>query len=194
MGRFLVGSRPETDKVALRRIMRRRRRALSAAEPGAAYRAALILPLAAMPAAEVVSGYHPIGSELDPGPLLARFAANGARIVFPITVSLEAPLTFLAGAGGNDQIADPAATWGPGGEAFLPGIVIAPLLAFDRQGGRLGQGAGAYDRTIACLRAQGSVFVLGLAYADQEVPRVPIEPLDEPLDAILTERSYIAVQ
>jgi 5-formyltetrahydrofolate cyclo-ligase len=193
MARTLVGHRPETDKVALRRIMRRRRRAMSAAEPDAANVAALMLPLAAIPGAEIVSGYHPIGSELDPGPLLARFAENGARIVFPVTLSPETPLAFLEHLGGSEQIPGCVDLRAPSAEGLVPDIIIAPLLAFDRQGGRLGQGAGAYDRTIACLRAQGPVFVLGLAYAGQEVPCVPTEPLDQPLDAILTERGYIAV-
>jgi 5-formyltetrahydrofolate cyclo-ligase len=62
-----------------------------------------------------------------------------------------------------------------------------PLLAFDAHGGRLGQGGGYYDRTIAQLRAGGPVFVLGLAYAGQEVERLPAETHDQPLDAVLTE-------
>jgi 5-formyltetrahydrofolate cyclo-ligase len=71
--------------------------------------------------------------------------------------------------------------------------VIAPVLAFDRAGQRLGQGAGHYDRTLANLRALRPVFVLGLAYAGQEVEALPAEPHDERLDAILTETAYIEV-
>ena len=70
-------------------------------------------------------------------------------------------------------------------------MVIAPLLAFDRGGGRLGQGGGLYDRTLEALRVQGRVFVVGLAYAGQEVAEVPSEPHDQKLDAILTETGYI---
>jgi 5-formyltetrahydrofolate cyclo-ligase len=71
--------------------------------------------------------------------------------------------------------------------------VICPLLAFDRRGGRLGQGGGFYDRTLANLRACKPVFALGLAYAGQEVDGLLIEPHDERLDAILTEKGYIEV-
>ncbi|HEY9233988.1 MAG TPA: 5-formyltetrahydrofolate cyclo-ligase, partial [Phenylobacterium sp.] len=71
------------------------------------------------------------------------------------------------------------------------GLVICPLLAFDRRGARLGQGGGHYDRTIEALRAEGPVFVLGLAYAGQEVEGLPAEPHDQRLDAILTESGYI---
>ena len=70
-------------------------------------------------------------------------------------------------------------------------MVIAPLLAFDRGGGRLGQGGGHYDRTLEALRVQGRVFVVGLAYAGQEVAEVPSQPHDQKLDAILTETGYI---
>jgi 5-formyltetrahydrofolate cyclo-ligase len=79
------------------------------------------------------------------------------------------------------------------GEAVAPDLVIAPLLAFDRKGGRLGQGAGHYDRTLANLRALKPVFVLGLGYAGQEVAEIPLEAHDQRLDAILTETEYIEV-
>ena len=71
-----------------------------------------------------------------------------------------------------------------------PDLVIAPLLAFDRFGGRLGLGAGYYDRTLEALRAHGPVFVVGLAFAGQEVARVPCDIHDQRLDAILTEKAY----
>ncbi|HEY9216874.1 MAG TPA: 5-formyltetrahydrofolate cyclo-ligase, partial [Phenylobacterium sp.] len=72
-----------------------------------------------------------------------------------------------------------------------PDLVLAPLLAFDRRGHRLGQGAGHYDRTLANLRAAKPVWVVGLAYAGQEVEEIPAEPHDQRLDAILTETGYI---
>ena len=67
-------------------------------------------------------------------------------------------------------------------------------MAFDRTGARLGQGAGHYDRTLENLRKGGRVFVLGLAFAEQEVARIPAEPHDQRLDAILTETGYIEVR
>jgi 5-formyltetrahydrofolate cyclo-ligase len=78
--------------------------------------------------------------------------------------------------------------------ALSPDLILAPLLAFDRRGGRLGQGGGSYDRTLATLRAAGEVFVIGLAFAGQEIDRVPTEPHDQGLDAILTELAYILPQ
>jgi 5-formyltetrahydrofolate cyclo-ligase len=72
--------------------------------------------------------------------------------------------------------------------------MITPLLGFDRRGGRIGQGGGHYDRTLAALRAHRPIFALGLAYAGQEVARAPNEPHDQRLDAMLTEIAYIEVE
>uniref|UniRef100_UPI002FDA872F 5-formyltetrahydrofolate cyclo-ligase n=1 Tax=Phenylobacterium sp. TaxID=1871053 RepID=UPI002FDA872F len=54
-----------------------------------------------------------------------------------------------------------------------------------------GQGGGTYDRTIAALKAQGPLFLLGYAYAGQEIDQVPLEPHDQPLDAVATEAGLI---
>ncbi len=75
----------------------------------------------------------------------------------------------------------------------LPHVVLTPLLAFDRAGRRLGQGGGHYDRTLAALKAEGEVIVVGLAYASQEMAEVPAGALDQLLDWIVTEREAIRV-
>ena len=72
-----------------------------------------------------------------------------------------------------------------------PEVLIVPLLAFDRQGYRLGYGGGYYDRTLERLRARHPVIAVGFAFAAQEVDAVPTEPTDEPLDLIVTETGVI---
>jgi len=183
------------DKSALRAELRRLRRRLQAETPDAAQRAAAGLPLERLPAFTSFAGYQPQGSELDPAPLMARLAATGAVRALPAAFGWEEPLEFRAWAPGAalepDAFGIPAPP--PEAEAVLPNVVIAPQLAFDRRGGRLGQGAGHYDRTLANLRRGRAVFVLGLAYAGQELAEIPMEPHDQRLDAILTETGYIAV-
>ena len=76
-------------------------------------------------------------------------------------------------------------------EPVVPDVVIVPMLAFDRNGHRLGYGGGFYDRTLAALRAQQDVFAVGLAYAAQELKGLPFEATDAPLDAIVTEREVL---
>jgi len=192
----MVATSPESAKTLLRTEMRARRHALAEQHPEACRRAAALLPLDKLPPFTVVSGYRPQGSEIDPGPVLRRLQEAGARVALPVAVGRDAPLVFRAFASGMKLVPDVFGIPSPGPEAdeLRPDLVIAPLVAFDRKGGRLGQGGGHYDRTIQNLKAAGAVFVLGLAYAGQEVARAPAEPHDERLDAILTETGYIEVR
>jgi 5-formyltetrahydrofolate cyclo-ligase len=59
-----------------------------------------------------------------------------------------------------------------------------PLVGWDRQGGRLGMGGGFYDRALAGIKGP---LLVGLAHAVQEVPQVPIDDWDVPLDFVVTE-------
>ena len=67
-------------------------------------------------------------------------------------------------------------------------VIVLPLVAFDRQGRRLGMGGGYYDRLLARRPSHGRPLCVGLAFAAQEVAAVPAGPLDARLDAIVTER------
>ena len=180
----------QAGKIDLRRVMRRLRRTLALTHPEAAEDAASHrIPVSG----QVVAAYHPIGSELDPAPLLARLLAEGWAIALPRADSQDALLTFHP-VGGDlapdafDILAPLAST-----RSLTPDLVIAPVLAFDRAGGRLGQGAGCYDRTIAALREAGPVSVIGLAYAGQEVACVPTDRHDQRLDGILTDKGLVEV-
>ena len=89
-----------------------------------------------------------------------------------------------------------AGVWGireplPQAPAVDPDIVLAPLLAFDRAGHRLGYGGGYYDLTIAQLRGRKTIVAVGVAFAAQEVFTVPVTPRDAALDLVLTERGVI---
>lgn len=182
-------------KKALRASLRTFRRDLASSLPHAAVHAAAKAPLGRLPVSGICAGYHPVGGELDPGPLMARLAGVGARLALPAVVTRDAPLQFRPWSPGQLLVPDelglpaPAADVGP----CRPDLVIVPLLAFDRCGGRLGQGGGYYDRTLARLKETGPVFVLGLAYSGQEVDCVPTEDTDQRLDAVLTERGFIGM-
>jgi 5-formyltetrahydrofolate cyclo-ligase len=69
-------------------------------------------------------------------------------------------------------------------------LVIAPLLAFDRSGGRLGFGGGYYDHFLAACSCPKA----GLAYSFQEVEKIPREPHDCSLDIIITEKEIVRVR
>ena len=73
-------------------------------------------------------------------------------------------------------------------------LVLVPLLGFDRRGNRLGAGAGYYDRSFEFLRAKprpAQPLLVGIGYHFQEVPELPAESWDVPLDFIATDRELI---
>lgn len=182
-------------KTAMRTEMRALRRGLAARTTDAAERAAALLPPDLL-TARVVAGYAPQGAEIDPAPLMRRFEAAGARIALPVSIAADAPLVFRAWTSAAERTPDAAGIPAPPphSERLEPELVIVPLLAFDRSGMRLGQGAGYFDRTLEALLRVRKVFTLGLAYAGQGVAQVPAEEHDRALDAILTEIEYIAVR
>jgi len=72
----------------------------------------------------------------------------------------------------------------------VPDLVLMPLLGFDDQGTRLGYGGGYYDRTLSVLPKKP--LLVGLAFAAQELPHIPREAHDIPLDMIVTENGMRA--
>ena len=141
----------------------------------------------------VVAGYRPIRGEIDPAPLMGAFAARGAKLCLPSARSGVA-LVFRAWSLGEPLMRGGFGVEEPDQHAPVvrPDLIILPMAGFDAAGHRLGYGAGHFDRTLEALRLSGTVFALGLCYADHEVARLPAEPHDQKLDAILTENGYRA--
>jgi len=177
------------QKTAIRAQMRALRRKLAFENPDAAEQAAAHLP--DLVTCAVYALYHPVGSELDP----SAIHLAGARRALPVVIAPDAPMVFRLHGPGHPLVPDALGIPAPaeGAAEVLPDVVFTPVLAFDRQGGRLGQGGGHYDRTIAALRAVKPVLVIGVAYAGQEVDEIPAEPHDQRLDAILTETGYAPI-
>ncbi len=144
----------------------------------------------------IVSGYSPMKSEFNPVPLMRKLADAGARLALPVTPKRGNPLIMRAWAFG-DELA--SGVWGirepkPEAPEVFPDIMLVPLAAFDRAGHRIGYGAGYYDRTIARIRAMKPVTTIGLAFAVQEIGKVPATPFDQQLDLVLTESEMIEIR
>lgn len=141
----------------------------------------------------VVSGYWPLGDEMDPRPLLAALRRAGCLIALPVTGPKRTPLTFRLWDEGTPLVPGRFGTLIPSEASppAAPDMALLPLLAFDRAGGRLGYGGGYYDRTLGALRQAKPIVAVGLAYAAQEVAAVPTGPFDRRLDGVVTEREVM---
>lgn len=136
----------------------------------------------------IVSGFMPIGDEIDVTGLMARLNAEGFTLCLPVIIQKGAPLEFRVWAPGDILeekkwgIREP----GPSAKVVQPDIVLAPLLAFDKDGYRLGYGGGFYDRSLAEISMTKPVVAIGVGYDAQEVPAVPCDQFDRKLDWMLT--------
>ena len=173
------------DKAACRkRAFAARKAAHGSGLDGAAQRRLLDL-LEGLPAGSVVGGYMPIRTEIDPRPVMAALHERGHVIGVPVIRGAGRPLVFSRWEPGSALVEGPFGAAVPAEERLVrPGLLIVPLVAFDRQGHRLGYGGGFYDRTFADL---GGPVGICLAYGAQELPDLPVEATDHPLDAVVTE-------
>ena len=182
------------QKTELRNATFAKRDAMLAEERqrGAETIAARPFPLRLAPGT-IVSGFMPLKSEINPLPLLKKLADAGAKLALPAIAGRGKPLTMRAYAFG-DEFA--RGQWGirepkPEQPEVFPDVLIVPLACFDRAGHRIGYGAGYYDMTIHRLRTMKKVVAVGIAFAAQEIAKVPATERDERLDLVLTEKDVI---
>lgn len=132
-----------------------------------------------------LAGYLPIRSEIDPVPVMA---AHGGPVGVPVIVGAGQALEFHRWTPDCALIEGPFRALIPvEAQPMVPRVLVVPLVGFDARGFRLGYGGGFYDRTLAGLRAAGPVLALGFAYGAQELPEVPTDAYDQPLDGVVTE-------
>ena len=182
-------------KRAMRREATARRRELAAPDDAGPLLIDNLLGAGAVPDGAPVSGFWPIGSEIDMAPVLRALAARGHAVALPVVVGRDRPLVFRAWREGDAMAEGPYGIREPLESApeIAPQVLLVPLLAFDRAGYRLGYGGGFYDRSLAMLREGGRAIAIGAAWAAQEVPAVPHDQHDQPLDWMLTERECFRI-
>ena len=175
------------DKAAARKAAFARRKA--AHDPARGAEAATRLLEVLRPhAGAVIAGYMPIRTEVSPLPAMMAMTGQ-ATLCVPVIQGAGLPLLFREWHPGAEMIDGPFGALVPAaGDFVTPDVLIVPMVAFDRQGGRLGYGGEFYDRTLEGLRAERPVFAIGFAYAAQEAEGLPMEPTDQPLDMIVTEQ------
>lgn len=194
------------DRRQLRRHFRALRRAIG---PGERRRAAHAVArrLAAeglLRSGSRIAVYLVHDGELDPAPILQAARLRGARIFLPVITRAAAgrmrfaPLDCPARAWRRNHfgILEPGAIPRLHRSATDLDLVLMPLVAFDREGHRLGMGGGFYDRALA-LRARRGQFrrpkLIGLAFDCQEADSLASASWDVPLDAIATETRLLRI-
>jgi 5-formyltetrahydrofolate cyclo-ligase len=176
-------------KSAFRKTMRARRSALARAHPDFARDAAEHVAALQVVEGATVGAYVAFKDEADPHLILKKLIERNCPVAFPRVAAKDEPLVFHRWKAGDVMqpgafgILEPSKDW----PLAYPKILLVPLLAFDREGHRLGYGGGFYDRTLDFLRANSTVRAIGVAFAGQEVEELPREAHDHPLDAVITE-------
>ena len=175
------------DKHELRATMRATRKRLADLDASAAGRAAEQAD--SLPPGQIVAVYRAIGSELDVDALSLALSRAGRELCLPVVIEREAAMIFRRWSPGEPLELDEAGVPAPFplAEVVEPDVILTPLLAFDAEGGRLGQGGGYYDRTFA---ARPGALRIGFAYSGQQVDQLPVEAHDIRLHGVLTETGY----
>ncbi|HVV65880.1 MAG TPA: 5-formyltetrahydrofolate cyclo-ligase [Rhizomicrobium sp.] len=177
-------------KKRLRDEARGRRAVLAAQCPDFAERVAAHAQALQIPRGSLVGAYVAMEGEADPHLLLKELAKDDCAFAFPRVAAKKQPLAFHRWPAGSELVTSAFGVPEPAGDwpRAVPSILLVPMLAFDRDGYRLGYGGGFYDITLAALRAAGELRAIGVAFAGQEVEALPREPHDQRLDAIVTEK------
>lgn len=175
-------------------MMRARRRAL-----GRARQRRHALQLAAHVAgrrwfrrARRVALYLAVDGEIDLAPLM-RLCFRQGKLVYLPRIDRDGRMRFARHEASGRLIQGRYGIRQPGNSARVaaPGeldVVIAPLVAFTRQGGRLGMGGGYYDRALAGRRR---VKLVGAAHSCQLADELPQDPWDVAMDCVVTERGPV---
>lgn len=183
-------------KAALRRTIRAQLDALSMAARGAwGGRAAMrLVALPEFEAAETVFCFVSVGhgGEIHTGPVLEAAWRAGKRVCVPRIGKKGAPMQAVPIASMADCAPGYFGMLEPVVGAAWPAenidLIVTPGLAFDRSGGRLGQGGGYYDRFFAA-RGRGGEGAWGFGYECQILDEVPIAAHDVVLEGVVTEFS-----
>ncbi|MFJ1787798.1 5-formyltetrahydrofolate cyclo-ligase [Streptomyces anulatus] len=142
--------------------------------------------------ARTVAAYVSVGREPGTRVLLEALRGRGVRVLLPVLLA-DNDLDWAAHEGPEHLLPAGRGLLEPDGPRLGPAAVLdadavlLPGLAVDGAGMRLGRGGGSYDRVLARLTAAGAhPSLVVLLYDDEVVARVPSEPHDHPVDAVVT--------
>lgn len=196
------------DKAELRRVVIARRDAIeldvrAAKSADVCARLVELLGRLDPTAPRTVAVYAAMGSEVDPAAFAIAAANRGWHVAYPCMLSAAdvaacgqrmcMRVVAAGDVGTAPFIAHPTRTFAaaeidstrfPIVPAEALDMVVVPLVAFDRTGARLGYGGGCYDRYLPTVSA--SCHIIGIAFDEQCVDRVPTDAHDLPLPNIIS--------
>jgi len=186
------------EKIRLRRQYKTLRLAQSAAQRMQAAEAIAnqLVNLSEWNTANYIAGYWACGGEV---PLhVVQMRAQAPKIWCLPVVQSDNSLKFAPWRSGDDLVSNqfgiPEPDIAPTSalDAVSMSIVLVPLLAYTRNGHRLGMGGGFYDRSFAFRQANStSPLMIGVAYSCQQAESLPIEAWDIRLDMLINEREVL---
>lgn len=187
---------PSGDKPRIRRQVRARRGALAAGAARAAARRAVhrLWSLPCLARARSLALYLPADGEIDCTPLAIQAWRRGRQVFLPVIsggtlrfAPFHSRSELRANRFGIPEPVTPRRQWRT---ARQLDVIVAPLVAFDLHGHRLGMGGGFYDRTLAFLARRSCArrpHFIALAFELQKIPVLHSDAWDVRLDAVVTE-------
>ena len=138
---------------------------------------------------KIVGGYYPYNQEVDVIKILEKFEKKKYQILLPkikknyqmdfFNWSTKEPLLL-----NKYGIPEPISN-----KVNYPGILLVPLVAFDKNFNRIGYGGGFYDRYIKKIKKIKKIITIGLAYSFQRINQIPADKYDVKLDFIVTNKT-----
>ena len=129
----------------------------------------------------------PIKGEYDARHLARTLRERGALTALPVVVAPRTPLKFRAWHPGVRLERGPLDIPFPSDSPeVVPNAALLPMNGWDRQGYRLGYGAGFFDRTLASLAKKP--LVIGVSYELAKLDTIHPQSWDLPMDYVVTER------
>jgi 5-formyltetrahydrofolate cyclo-ligase len=187
-----------SERDALRRELRQRRRAIPAPERIAAADALAqrLLSLPFVPATGYVAGYWAMDGEIALHSWQIRLP-RGLVYCLPV-LHEDTRLRFSPWRPGDPLVTnrfgipEPDVASSSALEPEAMAMIVVPLVGFDTHGNRLGMGGGWYDRTLAFRRTQPAPpWLVGVGFSAQRIAVFAQEPWDVPVDALCTERETL---
>ncbi len=135
---------------------------------------------------KIIGGYFPYNYEVDVINILNKFENKGYVISLP-KIKKKSRMDFFHWSTKDPLSINKYGIPEPTSDKILhPGILLVPLVAYDKECNRIGYGGGFYDRYINRIKKNKKVITIGLAYSFQKIRKVPTNEYDMKLDFIVT--------